>query len=77
MDEFRLTLIFGLVFKYKLFSLELKRPGRESNHSPTPTAEFQSEWIYTNNCTITFMFRAIPSAVLELRYKPISDIICL
>jgi hypothetical protein len=33
----------------------LKRPGRESDHSPPPSAEFKNTWTYTSSSTYVFM----------------------
>jgi hypothetical protein len=39
----------GILWIPVALSLELKRPGREADHSPPSSAEVKSEWNYT--CT--------------------------
>jgi hypothetical protein len=36
-------------------SLDLKRPGREADHSPPSSAEFENAWSYTSTPQYVFM----------------------
>jgi hypothetical protein len=43
------------------FSPEVKRPGREADHSPPASAEFKKIWIYTSTLPYAFMAQCLIS----------------
>jgi hypothetical protein len=43
-----------LLHVYRLTFPGIKRPGREVDHSPQPSAEVKNEWSYTSNPSICF-----------------------
>jgi hypothetical protein len=49
----------GLKFKSRwvgeAFSLEVRRPGLEADHSPPTSAKVKKTWIYTSTPSCTFM----------------------
>jgi hypothetical protein len=42
-------------------SLGVKRPGRESDHSPPPSVEINKTWIYTSGSPFAFMAKFLIS----------------
>jgi hypothetical protein len=43
----------------ELYSLRVKRPGREANHSPPSSADVKNAWIFTSTCLYVFMARCL------------------
>jgi hypothetical protein len=54
-------------------SPELKRPGREADHSPPTTGEVKKTWLYTSTPPYAFMAWCLISQVEEQLYLLLSS----